>query len=216
MENFVDRLIAPGFTVLGGRTKTGTSWFVMDMCYCISKGIPFLGRETKKCEVLYMGLEHMQYENQRRFKMMKANPTNDLKITSMDTNTSVHNISSWNSSVLAELEKFLTQNPEIKMIAIDGFICSSKKILFSLNKLALKFGVAIVGVTHTMEGDGCDSVFDEFLCGEAMTDVATTLIHLDRPHGSIGTLTSTSRAFEGLQLEYEWGSHTNFRPTLRK
>lgn len=53
----VDGLLAPGLYLLGGSPKVGKSWMALQLCLAVSRGVPFLGRETRKSAVLYLALE---------------------------------------------------------------------------------------------------------------------------------------------------------------
>lgn len=53
----VDGLLAPGLYLLGGSPKVGKSWMAFQLCLAVCRGVPFLGRATRRSEVLYLALE---------------------------------------------------------------------------------------------------------------------------------------------------------------
>ena len=57
VECLVDGLLAPGLYILGGSPKVGKSWMALQLCLAVCGGKAFLGRATRKSEVLYLALE---------------------------------------------------------------------------------------------------------------------------------------------------------------
>ena len=57
VEYLVDGLLAPGLYILGGSPKVGKSWMALQLCLAVCGGTAFLGRATRKNEVLYLALE---------------------------------------------------------------------------------------------------------------------------------------------------------------
>lgn len=57
VDFLVDGLLTPGLYILGGSPKVGKSWLAMQLCLAVCTGSTFLGRSTKKSEVLYLALE---------------------------------------------------------------------------------------------------------------------------------------------------------------
>ena len=54
MACLVDGLLAPGLYILGGSPKVGKSWMALQLCLAVCGGKAFLGRATRKSEVLYL------------------------------------------------------------------------------------------------------------------------------------------------------------------
>ena len=52
MACLVDGLLAPGLYILGGSPKVGKSWMALQLCLAVCSGKAFLGRKTKRSEVL--------------------------------------------------------------------------------------------------------------------------------------------------------------------
>lgn len=53
----VNGLIPAGAILFSGAFKIGKSWAMLQLCDCVSRGRPFLGRETTKGAALYLALE---------------------------------------------------------------------------------------------------------------------------------------------------------------
>jgi hypothetical protein len=53
----VDKLIAPGLTLLAAPPKAGKSYLALQMALCVASGRPFLDRETNASPVCYFDLE---------------------------------------------------------------------------------------------------------------------------------------------------------------
>jgi len=53
----VDKLIAPGLTLLAAPPKAGKSYLALQMALCVAAGKPFLDRETNASKVVYFDLE---------------------------------------------------------------------------------------------------------------------------------------------------------------
>ena len=71
----VDGIIAKGhFVLLGGRAKSGKSWFVLQLAKAIDLGEPFLGRTTQRGRVLLIALEDGERRINQRCKVLKWRP----------------------------------------------------------------------------------------------------------------------------------------------
>ncbi len=77
IEFLVDGLIARGMlNLIGGRPKSGKSWFMLQMAMCIDSGLPFLDRPTKRCRILYLALEDGERRINQRMKTLNWKPEN--------------------------------------------------------------------------------------------------------------------------------------------
>ncbi len=75
LDFLVQGLIARGMlNLIGGRPKSGKSWFVLQMAMSIDSGKPFLGRDTKKAKVLYLALEDGRRRINNRMKTFEWLP----------------------------------------------------------------------------------------------------------------------------------------------
>ena len=110
---FVDGLLPQGLALLSAPPKYGKSWLVLDLCLAVSRGLPFLGRNTNPCGCLYLALEDS--ENRLKSRMLKllsgaVVPRNfSFCLTAPDLS----------NGLIEQLECFLQQNPDTGMIVID-------------------------------------------------------------------------------------------------
>lgn len=109
----VKSLLSQGFAVIAGQPKLGKSWLALDLCYCVSNGLPFLGLETTKSACLYLALEDSFNRLQDRMKKMLSDkdiPDNLYLATKCEP---------LNEGLNEELEQKLKEHPDIKLIVID-------------------------------------------------------------------------------------------------
>jgi hypothetical protein len=74
-----DLLTTPGTAVLAGKKKLGKSWMVLQLGQSVAAGAPFLGKETRQGEVIYLALEDGERRLKQRLEMQ--NTTKGLPIT---------------------------------------------------------------------------------------------------------------------------------------
>lgn len=61
-----------GFSIISAKPKVGKSTVLRNLAVAISRGEPFLGRETLKGKVLYLCLEEKRNEVRKHFQLMQA------------------------------------------------------------------------------------------------------------------------------------------------
>ena len=77
IEYLVKDMIARGnLVMMGGRPKSGKSWFSLQMAKAIDTGKPFLDRKTTKAKVLYIALEDGERRIHHRCHLLKWQPEN--------------------------------------------------------------------------------------------------------------------------------------------
>lgn len=59
-----DLLVTPGLAVLAGKKKLGKSWMTLQLAQSVASGAPFLGKDTRQGNVVYLALE----DGERRLK----------------------------------------------------------------------------------------------------------------------------------------------------
>ena len=77
----VEGLLKPGLSVLAGAPKIGKSWMVLQLCLSVAKGEPFLGMNTRCCDVLYITLEDSEMRVQDRVLRLTDEMPERLNIT---------------------------------------------------------------------------------------------------------------------------------------
>ena len=64
--------------MLGGRPKSGKSWLMLQMAAKVDQRLPFLGRATMPCKILYIALEDGERRINQRMKILKWIPSNNI------------------------------------------------------------------------------------------------------------------------------------------
>ena len=109
----VDGLLTAGTYILAGTPKIGKSFFVTQLCWCVSEGVPFLGLQTHKSTVLYLALEDTPERLQGRLANMFgtdwAGTNFHLKFREDASG----------SELLEALREFVFFNPDTRLIVID-------------------------------------------------------------------------------------------------
>lgn len=62
---------------MAGTPKVGKSYFMVQLLYSVSHGLPFFGRSVTKNEVLYLALEDNFPRLQKRFSLLFGVETTD-------------------------------------------------------------------------------------------------------------------------------------------
>jgi hypothetical protein len=70
-----------GFSICSAKPKVGKSTTARNLAVCISRGEPFLGRDTQQGTVLYLCLEEKRAEVKKHFAAMQASGTDILIYT---------------------------------------------------------------------------------------------------------------------------------------
>ena len=165
----VENIIAPGLTIIAGKSKIGKSWLVLHLSYCIEKGEEFLGRKCAKGDVLHYSLEDGKRRIKTRWDKMCIQPDQ----TYYQFRDRKPKIPILTMGLEEEIEDWAKNIPNPKMVVIDVYVKVKKTISKSLNAyendnynlqnlqtLAIKYNIGIVLVHHTKKGSEND-VFDE-------------------------------------------------------
>lgn len=110
---FVEGLLPQGLALLSAPPKYGKSWFVLDLCLAVARGIPFLGRETHSCGCLYLALEDS--ENRLKSRMLTLLPSCEIP-RNFSFCLAAPDLA---NGLITQLESFLQANPDTGMIVID-------------------------------------------------------------------------------------------------
>lgn len=109
----VDDFLPQGLALLSAPPKYGKSWFVLDLCLSVAKGIPFLGRKTNRCDCLYLALEDSENRlKSRMIKLLDGAPAPDNFFFGISAPDLANGLTD-------QLDLFLTQHPNTGMIVID-------------------------------------------------------------------------------------------------
>lgn len=148
----VEDLLSVGVHMLAGSPKVGKSWLALWLCLCVANGLDIWGFKCRKGHVLYMCLED--------------GPTRIKQRLSELPEASADNITFWTDAGCTgevfekELEKFLKENPDTKMVVVDTFqkvrgtsseghlYAADYKEVSRLKSVADKYQIALVLIHH--------------------------------------------------------------------
>lgn len=205
----VQGLLPEGLGVLAGNPKIGKSWLVIQLCLAVAHGSRAFGQyDVVQGRVLYLALEDNARRLQSRLKMMgETDPPDDLEIHTQ-----------WKGFPpgLAELERWIKQNPNAGLIVIDTWTKvkpprtgnndayhSDSQQLSEVHKLAQTYGVTVLLVHHlnkgasVQEGDWIEQISGSM----GMSGTPDTLWHISRPRGdSKGTWRLVGRDIDEQEL----------------
>ena len=109
----VDTLLPQGVCFLGGASKIGKSWMVLDWCVRIAKGEPVWGLPTQKGTTLYLCLEDTLRRVQDRLNRITDEvPGNAYFSAQAETMA---------GGLLEEIRRFVGQHPDTVLVAVDTF-----------------------------------------------------------------------------------------------
>lgn len=107
----VDTLLPQGVCVLGGASKIGKSWMVLDWCVRIAKGESVLGQATHGGTTLYLCLEDTCRRVQDRLNRLTDEvPANAYFVTWSET---LH------QGLLDQIRSFVEEHPDTVLVAVD-------------------------------------------------------------------------------------------------
>ena len=159
-DYIVDGILYPGLTIFAGPPKYGKSYLSLDLACSVATGSAFLGKLTKKGEVLYLDLEGTEWRTTERLAQLGYSLCPDLLDHTYEADTvDKHLIRQLTEQIEAR------KNPRLLIIDTlarikgkarrgeDGY-SAEYRFLFPLHDLALKESIAIVCVTHTKKSSG--------------------------------------------------------------
>jgi hypothetical protein len=162
-----------GFSILGGKPKQGKSSLTRHLAVCVAKGTPFLGRETKRGEVLIVALEEEDCEVREGLQALGYD-----KATDAEVHIAEQLFPSVNDSIQA-LEDYIATHPAIRLVVIDMLslmlhvddlndYAAVQAPLVKVKAMAKKHPhLHILGLTHSKKAT-TDNVFDSFLGSTAL------------------------------------------------
>lgn len=186
-EMIVEDLIPQGLTLLAGAPKSCKSWMMLDMCLAVSSGEPFLGKETKKCEVLYFSLEDKEARLQRRLLELGKAPPPGMHICLERK--------SLEEGFPSDLIDTIEEHPGIRLVIIDtlqkirddgGGVSTANQYskddsdISRLKRVADRLHIAIVCVHHLRKMQDRRDPVNEILGSTAMSGVPDQILLLKK------------------------------------
>ncbi|MBQ0017878.1 MAG: AAA family ATPase [Clostridiales bacterium] len=111
-HEIISGILPRGTYLLGGASKTGKSFMVLQLAYHISKGIPVCGRAVRKGTVLYLALEDNEKRLQRRMcQMFGAENVDNVYFATKAATIS--------GGLEEQIRDFLNQHTDTSLVIID-------------------------------------------------------------------------------------------------
>lgn len=187
----VDGLITEGYTLLVGGSKIGKSWLMLDLAYSVASGLPFLGRTTTRCPVLYFALEDSERRIQDRNRKMNlaGSPANLSYVLEAQT---------IDNGFCDQVDAWLTANGGRCLVIVDVLqkvrgrarrsdgdsYQTDYRTTNPILDLARKHHAAIVCVHHTNKGTGGQDVYGKISGSTGLMGAADTTILIERERGN--------------------------------
>ena len=186
----IEKLLGKGVYILAGASKIGKSWLALKLCLCATRGVDLWGYKTKHCKALYCCLEDTKKRIRKRYDaLVKA--AEELQDTApagwLDFRFQCPKL---DNGLVEELEQYVGDNPECKLIVIDTLLMITPRMndspyandynnIVALKKLADKYEIAIVLIHHTRKLKAADP-FDEILGTTGLNGAADAMMILSR------------------------------------
>ena len=111
-KSIVDGILYSGVYLFVGAPKVGKSFFMAQLGYHISSGIPLWGREVHQGQVLYLALEDDYSRLQHRLSTMFGTDGNDNFHFATKSKT-------LEEGLAVQLDRFMEEHDNVKLIIID-------------------------------------------------------------------------------------------------
>ena len=208
----VDTLLPQGVCFLGGASKIGKSWMVLDWCVRIAKGEPVWGLPTQKGTTLYLCLEDTLRRVQDRLnRITEEVPGNAYFSAQAETMA---------GGLLEEIRRFVGQHPDTVLVVVDTFAVvralggdqtygSDYQEVRQLKALADELKITLLMVHHVrMLGTATPSTGSP--APRALWGAADTVLILERSRRSAdcATFYATGRDTEYREMELRFHRET--------
>lgn len=158
----VDGLIYNGTYLFVGAPKVGKSFFMAQLGYHVSMGLPLWGYSVKKCTVLYLALEDDYARLQKRLsRMFGMDSTDNFHFATKSKNL--------NEGLEEQLNQFVKEHKDARLIIIDTLqkvrevggdkfsYASDYDIVTKLKRFSDEHGICLLVVHHTRKMESSDS-----------------------------------------------------------
>ncbi|MBR0374514.1 MAG: AAA family ATPase [Mogibacterium sp.] len=189
-REIVPGLIPKGLTVLGGGTKIGKSWMMLDLALSVSKGEPFLGKPVEQTGVLYFCLEDSMARMRDRLVELTDDPPDNLYLS-----TECYRLG---EEFTKHLYEILRKYPDVGLIIFDtfqkireadtgvgkGVYAKDYAELATLKAIADRNNKAVILVHHLRKMPDPNDPFNELSGSAAISGASDTNMVLKYPAGS--------------------------------
>lgn len=183
----VEKILPVGLVITASPPKYGKSWLALDVCISVATGTKFLGFKTNRAGVLYLALEDSNNRLQDRMKKVLNG-----RIAPPEFAMSIH-AADLGHGLLAQLEQFLAQNPQTRLIVIDTFAkiradmkrgesayTADYREAGQLKAFADAHKICIMLIHHTKKMRDISDVFANINGTQGLTGAADTMIVMNK------------------------------------
>jgi len=160
----IDGLFNAGTYLFAGAPKVGKSFFMAQLGYHVSNGIPLWDNPVHKGTVLYLALEDVHARLQKRLsRMFGTDGTNDFYFATHSKNLS--------GGLDGQLGKFIREHTDTKLIIIDTLqkirevggetssYANDYEAVTQIKRFADRHNICVLLVHHTRK-QGADDIFE--------------------------------------------------------
>ena len=161
-KTIIEGLLYSGIYIFVGAPKVGKSFFMAQLGYHISSGIPLWNKGVLRGQVLYLALEDDYPRLQQRLSTMFGTEENDKFHLAVKSN-------SLEDGLEEQLETFMAEHDQVQLIIIDTLqkiretgadkysYAQDYSIIGRLKSFCEKYDVCLIVVHHTRKMDATDS-----------------------------------------------------------
>lgn len=182
----VDRLLPlGGLSILAGKPKDGKSCLARQLAIDVAQGRDFLGRETMRSGVLYLGLEESASQFQRAAKAAGMKPNDSIYAM-------FERVKVTPACAVQMINANLEEHRDIGLVVVDTLFklarakdtnsyTDSSDSLEPWHNLAMKHNIAILGLHHNRKAVSADAASSTNMSGStAIAANATNIIEIYR------------------------------------
>ncbi len=160
----VENFLVAGAYLFVGAPKVGKSFFVAQLGYHVSSGMPLWDYPTHKGAVLYLALEDNHSRLQKRISRMFGTDGTDNYHLATDAKN-------WREGLDGQLSRFMREHPDTKLIIIDTLqktrevggekysYASDYEIVTHFKHFADRHNICVLLVHHSRK-QGAEDIFD--------------------------------------------------------
>ena len=232
-EFIIDGMIPCGLTFLSGAPKIRKSFMALQMATAVATGQPFLGHDTRKCDVAYLDLEGSKSRISFRAERMSTKIPRNVFVTNSITERLA-------DGLVDKLRQLHRERPSIRFIIVDTFSRARGNVRVSganaydadvsllepVQRMALEENIAVLFVHHDKKGAGLASDSFERLSGtmgiSGSADCVINLVADGKRFDGRATMEFTPRDAKGGEISLafdetcgEWQQVMESKPDLR-
>lgn len=199
----VENFLPMGLTIVGGPSKVGKSWLMLDLALHVATGEPLWGLTVRESDVLYLALEDTKNRLQSRLYQLADNIPMNLRFSVFCEKIG--------NGLQEQLTMALSDFPRTRLIIIDTFQCVRRPIgsardnmyaadyadISAIKAIADQYNIAIIMIHHLRKLTDINDPFNDLSGSTGIGGAADTSFILRRPRGQENaTLLITGRDIE--------------------